>query len=77
MQCVIGSGGVGKSCLTVRFLKDEFTSEYDPTVEENYRKTVTIDGVAAVMNIVDTAGQVDNDRNYNSSKSFLRLETNI
>ena len=55
---VVGSGGVGKSCLTVRFLKDEFSSEYDPTVEENYRKTVTIDNVSCVMNIVDTAGQV-------------------
>ena len=31
-QVVVGSGGVGKSCLTVRFLKDEFTSDYDPTI---------------------------------------------
>lgn len=31
-QVIVGSGGVGKSCLTVRFLKDEFTSEYDPTI---------------------------------------------
>ena len=23
--CVIGSGGVGKSCVTIRFLKNEFT----------------------------------------------------
>ena len=23
--CVVGSGGVGKSCVTLRFLKDEFT----------------------------------------------------
>ena len=22
--CVVGSGGVGKSCVTVRYLKDEF-----------------------------------------------------
>ena len=37
---VVGSGGVGKSCLTIRFLKDEFTNEYDPTIGllySNYR----------------------------------------
>lgn len=31
---VVGSGGVGKSCLTIRFLKDEFSNEYDPTIGE-------------------------------------------
>ena len=31
-QVVVGSGGVGKSSLTIRFLKDEFSSDYDPTV---------------------------------------------
>jgi len=30
--CVVGSGGVGKSCVTLRFLKDEFTEYYDPTM---------------------------------------------
>jgi GTPase KRas protein len=67
---VVGSGGVGKSCLTIRFLKDEFSNEYDPTigthtalivlwgVEENYRKNITVDSTAVILNIVDTAGQV-------------------
>ncbi|KAI8846914.1 P-loop containing nucleoside triphosphate hydrolase protein [Chytridium lagenaria] len=56
-QVVVGSGGVGKSCLTVRFLKDEFTNDYDPTIEENYRKSITVDGQACVVNLIDTAGQ--------------------
>lgn len=34
---VVGSGGVGKSCLTIRFLKDEFTNDYDPTIGEKIR----------------------------------------
>ena len=34
---VIGSGGVGKSCITIRFLKDEFTEEYDPTIGESIK----------------------------------------
>jgi hypothetical protein len=32
---VVGSGGVGKSCVTVRYLKDEFLEFYDPTVGES------------------------------------------
>ena len=58
VQAVVGSGGVGKSCLTIRFLKDEFSNEYDPTIEENYRKIITVDEKVVVINIVDTAGQV-------------------
>ncbi|KAJ3208128.1 hypothetical protein HDU67_007009 [Dinochytrium kinnereticum] len=54
---VVGSGGVGKSCLTVRFLKDEFTNDYDPTIEENYRKIITVDGQGCTVNLIDTAGQ--------------------
>ena len=27
---------MGKSCLTVRFLKDEFTNDYDPTIGTSY-----------------------------------------
>ena len=30
--CVVGSGGVGKSSITVRFLEDRFPEYYDPTV---------------------------------------------
>ncbi|EPZ34286.1 Small GTPase superfamily domain-containing protein [Rozella allomycis CSF55] len=72
---VVGSGGVGKSCLTVRFLKDEFTSEYDPTVEENYRKKVTIENIPSVVNIIDTAGQQEftalRDQHLMSGEAFL------
>ncbi|KAK3743251.1 hypothetical protein QZH41_017055 [Actinostola sp. cb2023] len=35
--CVVGSGGVGKSSVTIRYLKNEFTEYYDPTLEEVYR----------------------------------------
>ena len=31
-QVVLGSGGVGKSCLTIKFLKNEFMVDYDPTI---------------------------------------------
>ncbi|KAL0580002.1 Ras-related protein rsr1 [Marasmius crinis-equi] len=41
---VFGAGGVGKSALTVRFVKNVFVEHYDPTIEEQYRRTVTVDG---------------------------------
>lgn len=71
----MGSGGVGKSCLTVRYLKDEFTNEYDPTIEENYRKIVTVDGIKSTITIVDTAGQQEytslRDHHLSSGGGFL------
>jgi len=54
---VLGSGGVGKSALTLRLISDEFGMEYDPTIEDSYRKQVTIDGQPALLDILDTAGQ--------------------
>ncbi|KAI8928361.1 small GTPase superfamily [Entophlyctis helioformis] len=72
---VVGSGGVGKSCLTVRFLKDEFTNEYDPTIEENYRKNVTVDNAVCTAYIIDTAGQHEykalRDQHLKDGKGFL------
>ncbi|KAI9344646.1 ras family-domain-containing protein [Obelidium mucronatum] len=72
---VVGSGGVGKSCLTVRFLKDEFSNEYDPTIEENYRKNIVVDKGACVVNIIDTAGQHEytslRDQHLKAGKGFL------
>jgi GTPase KRas protein len=56
---VLGSGSVGKSALTIRLISDHFLTEYDPTIEDSYRKMVTIDGESIVLNILDTAGQDD------------------
>jgi GTPase SAR1 family protein len=33
---VLGSGGVGKSALTVQFVQGLFVEKYDPTVSEIY-----------------------------------------
>lgn len=42
---VLGSGGVGKSALTVQFVQGIFVEKYDPTIEDSYRKQVEVDGV--------------------------------
>jgi len=54
---VVGDGGVGKSCLTLQFIQGIFVSEYDPTIEDSYRKHCTIDNEDALLDILDTAGQ--------------------
>jgi len=53
---VLGAGGVGKSALTVRFMRNEFLESYDPTIQEEYRKTVMVDGESTWLEVLDTAG---------------------
>jgi len=56
---ILGDGGVGKSCLTVQLCHGYFTMEYDPTIENLYRKTLNIDNDTCMLEILDTAGQDD------------------
>jgi len=53
---VLGSGGVGKSALTVQFVQGIFVEKYDPTIEDSYRKVVEIEGQQCMLEILDTAG---------------------
>jgi small GTP-binding protein len=55
---VLGSGGVGKSALTVQFVQGIFVEKYDPTIEDCYRKQVEINGQQCMLEILDTAGTV-------------------
>lgn len=55
---IVGGGGVGKSALTIQFIQSHFINEYDPTIEDSYRKQVTIDDQpTCLLDILDTAGQ--------------------
>lgn len=54
---IMGGGGVGKSAMTLRFVHGTFVSEYDPTIEDAYRKQTDVDGKVVVFEILDTAGQ--------------------
>ncbi|TMW64509.1 hypothetical protein Poli38472_011389 [Pythium oligandrum] len=56
---VLGSGGVGKSALTLRFVRDYFVKDWDPTIEDAYRKALTVDEGLCMLEILDTAGQDD------------------
>lgn len=54
---VVGGGGVGKSALTIQFIQSQFVDEYDPTIEDSYRKQCVIDDEVALLDVLDTAGQ--------------------
>ena len=72
---VLGSGGVGKSALTIRFVTDNFLDDYDPTIEDSYRKQINVDDECARLDILDTAGQEEyssmQDQWIRDGKGFL------
>lgn len=72
---MVGSGGVGKSALTLQFMYDEFIEDYEPTKADSYRKRVVLDGEEVQIDILDTAGQEDyaaiRDNYFRSGEGFL------
>jgi len=72
---MVGSGGVGKSALTLQFMYDEFVEDYEPTKADSYRKKVMLDEEEVQIDILDTAGQEDyaaiRDNYFRSGEGFL------
>lgn len=56
---VIGAAGVGKSAFLIQYMHNHFVSDYDPTIEDSYRKRVNSDGVILLLDVLDTAGFLD------------------
>jgi len=54
---VVGGGAVGKSALTIQFVQNTFEDEWNPTIEDSYRKQCLIDGEVVCLDVLDTAGQ--------------------
>ncbi|KAJ5078305.1 ras-like protein rasd [Anaeramoeba ignava] len=72
---VVGGGGVGKSALTIQLVQSHFVDEYDPTIEDSYRRQVEIDEEICLLDILDTAGQEEysamRDSYMRSGEGFL------
>ncbi|KAJ1564563.1 hypothetical protein HK096_007388, partial [Nowakowskiella sp. JEL0078] len=72
---MVGSGGVGKSAVTLQYMYGDFIEEYDPTKADSYRKKVTLDNQDCFIDILDTAGQEEyaaiRDNYYRSGEGFL------
>lgn len=56
---VMGPGSVGKSAMTLQYVQGLFVMDYDPTIEDAYRKNTAVDGQPCLLDILDTAGQED------------------
>ncbi|KAL2072114.1 hypothetical protein VTL71DRAFT_11457 [Oculimacula yallundae] len=54
---ICGDGGCGKSSITLRLVRSQWTSEYDPTIEDSYTLTRKVDGQTYHLSLTDTAGQ--------------------
>ena len=54
---IIGEGSVGKSALCLQFVREVFSDEYNPTIEDTYNKTIQVDSTSVTFNLIDTAGQ--------------------
>ena len=55
---LVGSSGVGKTCITQRFTKNEFDEYNNSTSGANYiKKEIIIDNKKIMLDIWDTAGQ--------------------
>ena len=50
---IMGGNRVGKSALYVQFREGHFVEEYDPTIEDGYRKQATIDGKTCVFDFAE------------------------
>ncbi|OXV08333.1 hypothetical protein Egran_03904 [Elaphomyces granulatus] len=54
---ICGDGGCGKSSITLRLVRSQWTHEYDPTIEDSYSVTRMVDGIPYFLSLTDTAGQ--------------------
>ena len=75
LPSLLAAGGVGKSALTIQLIQNHFVDEYDPTIEDSYRKQVVIDGETCLLDILDTAGQEEysamRDQYMRTGEGFL------
>ncbi len=52
-----GEGGTGKTSVARRFVEENFTKAYDPTIGSDFRvKTISIGSLVVRINIWDLSG---------------------
>lgn len=70
----------GKSALTIQLIQNNFIPEYDPTIENSYRKQIAVDDETCMLDILDTAGQEEfsamRDQYIRTGEVIHRIPTN-
>ena len=56
---VLGEPAVGKSAISIQMVSNTFLKEYDPGIEDLFRKQSIIDGEECILEIMDTASRGD------------------
>ncbi|XP_063681251.1 ras-related C3 botulinum toxin substrate 1-like [Bolinopsis microptera] len=73
----VGYGGVGKTCMCIRFARGEFPHEHVPTVFDNYCVDGEVNGQSYKLALWDTGGGEDYHRlrplSYPETDVFLLL----
>ena len=73
---LIGESGVGKSPFVIMFIQKYFVEMYDPTIEDSYRRQVTVDDDLVLFDILDTCApscSVLTDSYIRQSDAFILL----
>ena len=53
---VLGEGGVGKTSIVTKFVNYIYNEMYSPTIEDSYRKQISVDEKVTMVEVLDTAG---------------------
>ncbi|KAK7477719.1 hypothetical protein BaRGS_00031007 [Batillaria attramentaria] len=63
IKCVVvGDGGVGKTSMLLRYVNDDFLTEYMPTCFDSYSVPLDLGDKQGSLVLIDTAGQETYDR---------------
>eukprot|EP00026_Physarum_polycephalum_P000642 Phypoly_transcript_00643.p1 GENE.Phypoly_transcript_00643~~Phypoly_transcript_00643.p1 ORF type:complete len:1377 (+),score=227.53 Phypoly_transcript_00643:470-4132(+) len=66
---VLGSGGVGKSAITVQFVQGIFVEKYDPTIEDSYRKELELSPEEPPSEEPKSSSSSNNGNNSNNNNN--------
>ncbi|KAF2122891.1 small GTPase superfamily, partial [Lophiotrema nucula] len=58
---LIGAARSGKTTLFTQLDWANFTDEYVPTIEDSYRRQCVVDAEAALLDVLDTSGQLEEE----------------